>query len=64
MNETTRPMKNAVPSPQTARFYKGKEVLTQDTFNYSTAQVGDYVEQAVVDDATQYPSITPPLRPW
>lgn len=52
MNETTRPMENAAPSRQPAvRFYNGKEVLTQDTFDYSAAQIGDYVEQAVVDDA-------------
>ena len=29
----------------------GKEVLTQDTFSYEDVRVGDYVEQAVVDDA-------------
>lgn len=52
MSESTRPMENAAPSRQpAARFYKGKEVLPQNTFDYSTAQVGDYVEQAVVDDA-------------
>lgn len=31
--------------------YNGKEVLTLETFSYSEAQVGDYVSQAVVDDA-------------
>lgn len=31
--------------------YNGKAVWTQDTFAYSRVQVGDYVEQAVVDDA-------------
>ena len=31
--------------------YQGKEVLTQDTFSYETARPGDFVEQAVVDDA-------------
>jgi len=31
--------------------YNGKEVLTQDTFDYATVKIGDYVEQAVVDDA-------------
>ena len=31
--------------------YNGKEVFTQDTFSYSEAQIGDLVEQAVVDDA-------------
>lgn len=31
--------------------YQGKEVLTQDTFSYETAGPGDFVEQAVVDDA-------------
>ena len=29
----------------------GKEVLTQDTFSYEDVRVGDYVEQAVFDDA-------------
>ena len=33
--------------------YNGKEVLTQETFNYATVQIGDYVEQAVVDNATR-----------
>lgn len=31
--------------------YQGKEVLMQDTFSYETARPGDFVEQAVVDDA-------------
>lgn len=31
--------------------YHGKEVLTQETFCYSTAKAGDYVEEAVVDNA-------------
>ena len=31
--------------------YNGKEVYTEETFRYDTAQVGDYVEQAVVDNA-------------
>lgn len=31
--------------------YDGKTVLSQDGFTYATAQIGDYVEQAVVDDA-------------
>ncbi len=31
--------------------YNGKVVLTEDTFNYNTVQIGDYVEQAVVDEA-------------
>lgn len=31
--------------------YHGKEVLTQDTFSYSSAIPGAYVEEAVVDDA-------------
>lgn len=49
MNETKR---SAAPSLQPAvRFYRGKAVLTQDTFDYATVQIGDYVEQAVVDDA-------------
>ena len=29
----------------------GKKIFTQDEFNYNTAKIGDYVEQAVVDDA-------------
>lgn len=33
------------------RSLNGKPVLTEDTFDYATAQVGDYVEQAVVDNA-------------
>jgi hypothetical protein len=31
--------------------YNNKEVFTEETFSYSKAQIGDYVEQAVVDDA-------------
>lgn len=31
--------------------YNGKEVLTQETFSYATVKIGDYVQQAVVDDA-------------
>jgi len=31
--------------------YNGKDVLTPDTFDYSKANIGDYVSQAVVDDA-------------
>lgn len=31
--------------------YHEKEVFTPETFDYSTAQVGDYVTQGVVDDA-------------
>lgn len=34
-----------------AVLYNGKEVLTQETFDYATAKIGDYVQQAVVDDA-------------
>lgn len=33
------------------RSLNGKPVLTEDTFDYATARVGDYVEQAVVDNA-------------
>ena len=52
MNEMKRLMDENASSGQPAvRCYRGKEVLTQDTFDYSTAQIGDYVEQAVVDDA-------------
>ena len=31
--------------------YHGKEVLTQQVFSYASAKPGDFVEQAVVDDA-------------
>lgn len=31
--------------------HNGKTVLTSETFDYSTVQVGDYVEQEVVDNA-------------
>ena len=31
--------------------FNGKNVLSQDDFDYSTVHIGDYVEQAVVDDA-------------
>ena len=31
--------------------FHGKEVWTQESFDYRKVQVGDYVEQAVVDDA-------------
>lgn len=31
--------------------YNGKKVWTRDNFSYSKVKVGDYVEQAVVDDA-------------
>ena len=31
--------------------YNGKEVLTPATFRYENAKAGDYVDQAVVDDA-------------
>ena len=31
--------------------YNGKDVLTQENFSYSTVQIGDYVEQAIVDEA-------------
>ena len=31
--------------------YNGKEVLTQETFSYATVKIGDYVQQAVVDDS-------------
>ena len=31
--------------------HNGKEVWTADNFDYSTVKVGDYVEQAVVDNA-------------
>lgn len=30
--------------------YNGKEVWTEDTFDYGAVQIGDYVDQAVVDD--------------
>lgn len=31
--------------------YNGKEVYTPETFLYSTAQIGDYVSEEVVDNA-------------
>ena len=31
--------------------YNGKVVFTTDTFNYDTAEVGNYVDEAVVDYA-------------
>lgn len=31
--------------------YNGKMVWTEDDFSYSSVQIGDYVEQAVVDNA-------------
>lgn len=31
--------------------YNGKEVWTEENFSYDTVKVGDYVTQAVVDDA-------------
>lgn len=31
--------------------YNGKPIFTQENFDYSKAEIGDYVEQAVVDDA-------------
>ncbi len=31
--------------------YNGKKVYTLDEFDYSKVRVGDYVEQAIVDDA-------------
>lgn len=31
--------------------YDGKNVLSLDEFTYAKAQIGDYVEQEVVDDA-------------
>lgn len=37
--------------PASKRYHNGKEVYTQATFSYSMAKVGDYVEEAVVDDA-------------
>ena len=31
--------------------YDGTPIFTQENFDYSKAEIGDYVEQAVVDDA-------------
>lgn len=31
--------------------YNNKEVWTEENFSYSTVQVGDYVEQTIVDNA-------------
>ena len=33
------------------RSLNGRPVFTEDTFRYDSAKVGDYVEQAVVDNA-------------
>ena len=43
--------------------YNGKPIFTQENFNYSEAKIGDYVEQAVVDDAM---NCMPPacMTPW
>lgn len=30
--------------------YNGEKVITQDEFSYNTIAIGDYVEQAIVDD--------------
>ncbi|MCI8403382.1 MAG: hypothetical protein HFE49_00605 [Clostridia bacterium] len=37
--------------------YEGKHVYTQETFDIRTAKIGDYVEQAIVDD---FMDILPP----
>lgn len=34
--------------------YNGKEVSTRETFDYSKAQIGDYVDAEVVMDAMDY----------
>jgi hypothetical protein len=31
--------------------YQGKKVWTEDAFDYQKVQIGDYVEQAIVDNA-------------
>ena len=31
--------------------YNGKEVWTEENFSYGTVEVGDFVEQAIVDNA-------------
>ena len=50
MNKAKQNTHEAAPSQQPAmRVYRGKEVLTQDAFDYATVQTGDYVEQAVVE---------------
>lgn len=33
--------------------YNGKEVWTQETFDYATVKIGDYVDAAVVMDAME-----------
>lgn len=38
--------------------YEGKTVMTADEFDYTNAQIGDYVEQEVVDDAMD---VLPPV---
>lgn len=37
--------------------YNGKEVFTRDNFSYETVKIGDYVEEAIVEDAI---NILPP----
>ena len=41
--------------------YEGKEVWTQENFSYQDVKIGDYVEQAVVDDAMD---CLPPAPRW
>ena len=36
---------------QTTTLFNGKTVWSRDNFDYTSVQVGDYVEQAIVDDA-------------
>lgn len=31
--------------------YNGKKIIKQDEFDWNAIQIGDYVEQAIVDDA-------------
>ena len=38
-------------TPKPKLIWNGKEVLDEDDFSYTTAEPGDYVTQAVVDDA-------------
>ena len=54
MSENMNPLnEGTMPAAPIKRFYMGKEVLTQDTFDYATVKVGDFVEGAVVDDALE-----------
>ena len=63
MNETKQNTHEAAPSQQpAARVYRGKEVLTQDTCDYSTVQIGDYVAPPVSRWASPIPTARTLIR--